>query len=160
MGSSCTRRLVNNTMQKYCMHNNHRRPPDLAAVGLNAPNILVRLVVAVRSRRAETAPPNWAYAAYLIIDHRARAPRRRPLAFAAHHCPSSQPSPNVKMSAAAVITPSIAPVNGNGHVDDTPKGPKFASGLILPPPEIKSTPSGSFCENLTYRQSIVNRSRN
>ena len=55
----------------------------------------------------------------------------------AHH-----PHQSTKMSAAAVAHPDAHmnghdAANGNGYHPDAPKEPKFASGLILPPPEIK-----------------------
>lgn len=56
------------------------------------------------------------------------------------------------MSAAAVAQPDVhmngnGAANGNGYAPDTLKEPKFASGLILPPPEIKCA-----CIQLYFRR--------
>ena len=64
---------------------------------------------------------------------------------------------NNKMAAVLASAPAMTQVNGNGHPltgDSTPDGgvkePKFASGLILPPPEIKCTCPFSLFITLTW----------
>lgn len=64
------------------------------------------------------------------------------LRFDEHQCSLSLTSPAAKMSAMLLDTAGAPHVNGNGVLNGdslASKEPKYASGLILPPPEIKCT---------------------
>lgn len=74
---------------------------------------------------------------------------------------SPPPPPLPKMSATAAIAPQDVlmngngSANGNGYAPDGHKEPKYASGLILPPPEIKCVYVLCLCRGLCLIMWII-----
>lgn len=115
----------------YIAYTNHKRPPLTAAVGLNAPNINLRVERCVQVKRGEGQHVNR------FLSRGTEIPTTNVFQL------TTMNGATTDIDGASSTPPPLngVSVNGNGAANDSASAGtlKFTTGLILPPPDVKCT---------------------